>query len=375
MLNGKTNLLALAFLLGIAVNAMAQTPARIVEGPNLNIGSGNTLTPNGNSFLGNAIGTNNVVQSTNALAVGDSDTIGLYSNSAVALGYSNKVQGVSAIGIGYKVTVDSHRGLALGHHIKATGILGCMVIGNGIVGSGSGSDAFLINNSQNSLMIGFNSTKPTLFVSESPNNYYQNILDRTGKVAIGDVTPTAKLHVRSDDGEAAGLILEPASPLTDSSFIMLHDNTHAIKVSSQGDMRMTSGSHALSLDGSSLTLNGKVGVNTENTTSDFALAVDGGLVTTKVYIKDVEDWMDRVFEADYALMPLGQLRDYIGNHHHLPDLPSEAEVTGQGYDMGEVQAVLLKKIEELTLYTLRQQEEIDALKKALEEVSGNQQKP
>lgn len=117
-------------------------------------------------------------------------------------------------------------------------------------------------------------------------------------------------------------------------------------------------------------LNGKVGINTENTTANYALAIDGGIITTKVYIQDVEDWPDYVFADNYNLMTLNDLRSYINKYRHLPNLPSQSEVTATGYDIGETQVALLKKIEELTLYTLQQQEEIEALKKIVEELSG-----
>ena len=119
-----------------------------------------------------------------------------------------------------------------------------------------------------------------------------------------------------------------------------------------------------------VTLNGPVGVNTANTTQQYALAVDGGLITTKARIQEVEDWPDRVFAPDYALVPLEELRAYVTLNRHLPGVPSEEEVTEHGIDVGGMQAVLLEKIEELTLYILRQQREMDTLKRELEELRG-----
>ena len=119
-----------------------------------------------------------------------------------------------------------------------------------------------------------------------------------------------------------------------------------------------------------IVLNGKVGINRENTTSDYTLAVAGGVITTKVFIQDVEEWPDYVFEDTYRLMPLHELKKFIGDNKHLPDIPSEKEIVGQGYDMQEIQQAMLKKIEELTLYTMQQQEEIDALKKTINELKG-----
>jgi hypothetical protein len=114
-----------------------------------------------------------------------------------------------------------------------------------------------------------------------------------------------------------------------------------------------------------ITLDGKVGVNTKNTTSDYAFAVDGGIITTKVHIQDVNDWNDRVFGEDYPLMPLGEMEAFVSSHRHLPGIPSQAEVKADGFDMAEMQSALLGKVEELVLYTIRQQKEIDSLREVV----------
>ena len=73
---------------------------------------------------------------------------------------------------------------------------------------------------------------------------------------------------------------------------------------------------------------------------------------------------------DYKLLSLNDLKQYINEHGHLPEVPSEVEVKAEGYNMAEMQSILLKKIEELTLYTLKQQEEIEMLKQTIEELKG-----
>lgn len=76
---------------------------------------------------------------------------------------------------------------------------------------------------------------------------------------------------------------------------------------------------------------------------------------------------DYVFAKEYSLMPLNQLRAYIEANKHLPGIASEAEFAANQnqLDIGEMQLQLLQKIEELTLYILQQQAEIDALKQQL----------
>jgi hypothetical protein len=81
-------------------------------------------------------------------------------------------------------------------------------------------------------------------------------------------------------------------------------------------------------------------------------------------------WSDYVFEPTYPLRPLNELEQYIQQKQHLPEIPTTAEVQNNGIDIGENQSLLLKKIEELTLYVIdlnkqvkSQQEEINSLKK------------
>ena len=71
---------------------------------------------------------------------------------------------------------------------------------------------------------------------------------------------------------------------------------------------------------------------------------------------------DYVFAEDYELMPLDDLKVYLAEHKHLPEVASEAEVKQDGVDLTGTQMALLKKIEELTLYTLEQHEELAALR-------------
>ena len=239
-----------------------------------------------------------------------------------------------------------------------------------MIGEGLGTDARLGTNVSNCLMVGFLSTKPTLTVTGSQNNYNQGVLDKTGKVGIGDVTPTAKLHIVSDAGEDAGLILEPKQPGTDNTFVQLRDGSHRISVDSDGEMSLVSDSAPLSLEGASITLRGKVGINTTSTVTGYSLSVDGGIITDEVLIRNVEDWPDYVFCEDHILMPLGELRHYYNENHHLPEIPSTQEVEEQGIDVADMQKLLLKKIEELTLYTVEQQRLIEELQAKIDRLEN-----
>lgn len=87
----------------------------------------------------------------------------------------------------------------------------------------------------------------------------------------------------------------------------------------------------------------------------------------KIKYADETRWADKVFEKDYALMPLQEVSSFVNENKHLPNVPSAKEVVEQGVSVNEMVSKLLEKVEELTLYTIQQQAEIDALKKALNE--------
>lgn len=102
------------------------------------------------------------------------------------------------------------------------------------------------------------------------------------------------------------------------------------------------------------------------------LSVDGTILAkeVRVAISNSTHWADYVFEKGYKLMPLEEVEAYITANKHLPEVPSAEEVEKNGVEVTQISAVLLKKIEELTLYTIElkkkldeQQKEINILKK------------
>ncbi len=97
--------------------------------------------------------------------------------------------------------------------------------------------------------------------------------------------------------------------------------------------------------------------------------VNGYIEAHKVRVS-TDTWWDKVLKPGYELRSLDRLEYYINNNYHLPDIPTEDEIKENGLDVGEMNALLLKKIEELTLYTIQQQKEIEVLKKCIEKLSN-----
>lgn len=109
-----------------------------------------------------------------------------------------------------------------------------------------------------------------------------------------------------------------------------------------------------------LSNNGYVGIGT--TTPQYLLDVKGTIRAAEVKVESVDNFPDFVFEKEYKLPALNEVNSFIQTNGHLPNIPSAKEVKENGMSLVEMQTKLLQKIEELTLYIIKQQQEIDALK-------------
>lgn len=108
----------------------------------------------------------------------------------------------------------------------------------------------------------------------------------------------------------------------------------------------------------------KIGTGTIDV-GTHSLAVNGSAIFTKAHVKLSGNWPDYVFDPEYKLPSLKYIEAYINKHKHLPEVPSASEVEQNGIDLGENQAILLKKIEELTLYIIEQEKRIEKLESKL----------
>lgn len=118
-----------------------------------------------------------------------------------------------------------------------------------------------------------------------------------------------------------------------------------------------------------VTGNGDVGIGTINPREK--LSVNGKIRANEVKV-EITDWSDYVFENDYKPQSLAALENYISANKHLPEIPSKDEVAEKGIELGDMNRLLLKKIEEMTLYLIEmkkennlQQKQIDELKKLI----------
>lgn len=147
---------------------------------------------------------------------------------------------------------------------------------------------------------------------------------------------------------------------TQSSFRPFYNN---IKTLGEPSVRW---SNFYTVDGS---FTGNVAIGNTIATG-YKLSVEGKIICTEMRVNLVADWPDYVLRKDYELMPVEKLGEFIEKNGHLPNVPPAAEIEKSGMDVGEMQRLMMEKIEELSLYIIQQQQQIRELKDQLDKVKN-----
>lgn len=222
----------------------------------------------------------------------------------------------------------------------------------------------------------------------------QNIFPEAGFVGIGILTPGAPIEIKKAAGNTRNknillkLSNEWASGGQNEPSIMFSNGdvsnpknlsywTVGARVSGDEVLKTPqtfkishkAGSDAIEKEFFSIdSYEGRVKIGDVNTQVDgYKLYVEQGILTekVKVAVKNSKDWYDHVFNKEYELMPLNILDQYIKTHKHLPGIQTTEEVMRDGLDLGQMNALLLKKVEELTLYTIQLKKELDETKELI----------
>ena len=107
----------------------------------------------------------------------------------------------------------------------------------------------------------------------------------------------------------------------------------------------------------------KVGINTNDVPDGYVLGVRGNIIAEEIRLKLYGDgWPDYVFQPGYDMLTLEETEQQIETLGHLPGVPSAEEVGKDGFQVGEMNAILLEKIEELTLHMIDMNKEVKALR-------------
>lgn len=324
------------------------------------------------------------------------DTAIYLGDSSIVFGASNRMfptlnSTVHGIAIGnYTSTAYGTYSLALGSKVQtSSAATRAIVIGCGVIAGTSN----LENTISNSLMIGFNSDKPTLFISPA------NGLGTIGKVGIGNSNPQSMFQVGSDYrsinvGAADAMpnfsgtfyIGFNAARNSQNTWVTRTDFAHNGGVVFLGDI--SGGLHIAVLPSDEpggldkswtdqeivdhtvfqINQSGRVIIGPRTQVGgtydnpNTLLTVDGGIVCSQLHVT-MNSWADSIFVSGFHLMSIDSLDNYIKSNGHLPGVPSQKEVQQDGVDLAQNDVVLLAKIEELTLYMLELENRIEQLEK------------
>lgn len=207
------------------------------------------------------------------------------------------------------------------------------------------------------------------------NNITRMTIDTLGNIGIGTDIPHQKLHI-VDGNMLISRTSTRAPGSTNGSLLFGNHTTNSAPYGRWGiEYLSEDGANGLNfwkpyMSPTDTTVNyvlflndnGNVGIGTYN--PQAKLAVNGEILAKSVRVNTgSEYWPDYVFSSDYELMSLDDLENYIEDNKHLPGIISAEEVGSQGdVDLGEMNVKLLEKIEELTLYIINLQKQIDELK-------------
>jgi len=192
----------------------------------------------------------------------------------------------------------------------------------------------------------------------------------SGNVGIGTIDPLGKLEIKGGSGEQSqGQIHLVGNGETGpgDAYISFYEGAESNSKWSIGvkdNDNAFSISHGLTMDAAPkmviTDVSGNVGIGTTNP-GIYKLAVRGKIRAEEIKVET--GWADYVFKEDYDLPTLEEVEQHIKEKGHLINIPSAKEVEANGVELGEMNKLLLEKIEELTLYTLQQQKEINKYQK------------
>jgi hypothetical protein len=209
-----------------------------------------------------------------------------------------------------------------------------------------------------------------------------------GNVGIGTAVPVSRLSVDGGDLQiengqgrfkgwyhaGTGLGSE-IGVWNGNGYLLTYDRTGQAYASTS--IQANAALFTVNSNNSFLFSGGNVGIGTATPTE--MLSVKGNVKAQKLIVTQT-GWSDYVFDSSYQLKSLTEIEQFIKKNKHLPDIPSVKEVEENGINVGDNQALLLRKIEELTLYMIemkkenkKQQEEIEWLKKELNTSKSKQE--
>ncbi|MBO9596026.1 MAG: hypothetical protein J7599_24195 [Niabella sp.] len=202
-----------------------------------------------------------------------------------------------------------------------------------------------------------------------------------GYVGVGTSNPLTKLHVAGDmvlEKVSGDPILYTGTGNSEFNRYLTLINSPALTSASglkAGGVLISDAYDYANPGKNDLVVKGNASIGAAAPPSGYKFAVAGKAIMEEVKVKlQASGWPDYVFKPSYRLMPLKKVERFIRENGHLPEVPSAKQIEQNGVEVGANQAVLLKKIEELTLYIIDQQKQITQLQQDIKKVTGGKRK-
>ncbi|GEM_PF-4952428 len=185
-----------------------------------------------------------------------------------------------------------------------------------------------------------------------------------------------RIFIENVDQYSGSITLDPSLSQTNSAQIDIYDEYYGSLILAPKLLRFSSNTYrfetqvrvngkftclGLVSESAGVTVNDKIFRLKNSGTTNFKIETDGTVYAREVNVT-LSNLGDFVFADDYQMLSLHELEEYVTANHHLPGIPTCEEVAEDGMDMGEMTGDLLIKVEELTLYVIELQKQIDALK-------------
>lgn len=174
-------------------------------------------------------------------------------------------------------------------------------------------------------------------------------------MGISNSAPLTKLHILSGQDAGLGssangyLMLGPGTStniIIDNNEIMARNNGAAAPLTLQND-------------------GGSVRIGNVAAPAGYLFAVNGKMISEELKVQLSGSWPDYVFKKNYQLKSFDELRKFISENNHLPNIPPAADLETNGLEVGDMQKRMMEKIEELTLYVLQLEEQLKEIKKKM----------
>lgn len=186
--------------------------------------------------------------------------------------------------------------------------------------------------------------------------------------AVHDGTSALQVNGTIRTNAAVAIAKEGSSGISSQLYLMNNTGSRAFNMQlTEGDypgLGMWRFSDGYWYEAMRIGSNGNVAIGTTDP-KGHKLAVAGSIIAEKVKVKMLANWPDFVFDANYKLPSLQQLEAFIITNKHLPEIPSAKEMEENGHDLGEMNKKLLQKVEELTLYLIDLQKQVNSQKEEI----------